>query len=120
MQKINDNSLYQLEPYQEEDDKVAEALVSKAEEFCRTSSDWVLNENESRWVDCFKKSSNLEHKMKGQEHECTVPPFKSVSLLTMIQSKGNIRCSLKYLEYLTIKCNVKDRRLHTELGCLYI
>ena len=35
-------------------------------------------------------------------------------------TKGNVKCCLKYLEYLTLKCNVPKRHLHTELGCLYI
>ena len=107
----------------DKDPKVAilsKALVSKAEDFCATKSEWVLKEHDSSWVDCFKKTCNLEHKMKGKDYECTAPPFMSDKLLTMIQSNGNIRCSLKYLEYLTLKCNVKERRLHTELGCLYI
>ena len=104
----------------DKDGKIAAALVSKAEKYCSTSSEWVLKEHDSSWVDCFKKTCNLESKMKGKDYECQSPPFMSDKLLTMIQSKGNIRCSLKYLEYLTLKCNVKERRLHTELGCLYI
>ena len=79
MQKINDSSLYS-----DEDPKVAAILVSEAEKFCTTQSDWVLKENESRWVDCFKKTSNLENNMKGKEQECNSPPFMSDELLTNI------------------------------------
>ena len=78
----------------------------------------MLKENEQKWVDCFKKSSNLDSKIKDKE--CEKVPFMSDSLLKLIHQKGNIRCSLRYLDYLTIKCNVKERRLHTELGCLYV
>lgn len=92
--------------------------AEKAEEYCATKSEWVLKENEAKWVDCFKKSSNLDSKIKDKE--CGKVPFMSDSLLKLIHQKGNIRCSLRYLDYLTIKCNVKERRLHTELGCLYV
>ena len=104
MQKINDIS----NPLEAE----------KAEDYCATKSEWVLKENEAKWVDCFKKSSNLDSKIKDKE--CEKVPFMSDSLLKLIHQKGNIRCSLRYLDYLTIKCNVKERRLHTELGCLYV
>lgn len=65
MQKINDRSLCD-----HADVKVKAVLVAEAEAFCSNKSEWVLKENESRWVDCFKKSSNLESKMKSKEHEC--------------------------------------------------
>jgi hypothetical protein len=94
MQKIND--LSEVES------------PEKAEDYCSTKSEWVLKENESKWVDCFKKYSSEK------------APFMSDKLLKMIQSKGNIRCSLKYLEYLTLKCSVDESRLHTELGCIYV
>ena len=44
----------------------------------------------------------------------------SVKLIKLIEAKGGIRCILKYLQYLTLKCQVKDRPFHTELGCLYV
>ena len=44
----------------------------------------------------------------------------STKLLNMIHEKGNIRQSLKYFDYLTLVCKVKDRKIHTELGCQYI
>ena len=53
MQKINDIS----NPLEAE----------KAEEYCATKSEWVLKENEAKWVDCFKKSSNLDSKIKDKE-----------------------------------------------------
>ena len=54
------------------------------------------------------------------DHECERAPFMSDKLIKMIKEKGGIKCCLKYLEYLTLKCNIKDKRLHSELGCLYI
>lgn len=57
---------------------------------------------------------------KTKDFVCEVQPFKSDKLLKMIQAKGGIRCSLKYMEYLTLSCNVQERRLHTSLGCLYV
>lgn len=33
---------------------------------------------------------------------------------------GSVTCVLNYLEYLTMKCNVQDKKLHTELGCLFV
>ena len=27
---------------------------------------------------------------------------------------------MRYLEYLTVKCNVPDKNLHTDLGCIYV
>ena len=110
IQKINDNSFFDNEK-----------LIAAAEKYCDEKSEWVLKEDQSRWVDCFKKSSNIESKSKDlDDEELAVPPFMSDKLLKMIQSKGNIKCCLKYLEYLTLRCRVKQKRLHTELGCLYI
>jgi uncharacterized protein YdcH (DUF465 family) len=47
----------------------------------------VLKENDSKWVDCFKKASNLDAKIKAKEGDfkCERPPFKSKKLLQMIQ-----------------------------------
>ena len=44
----------------------------------------------------------------------------SKKLLKNIGTKGNIKLGVSYLEYVTLKCRVADRRLHTELGELYI
>lgn len=111
MQKINDLSLFSHPQ-----------LVEKAEEYCTTRSDWILKESESKWVECFKKSSNLESKENpmGKDHECKKPPFTSEKLLKMIQTKGGVRCVLKYMDYLTLYCNVKDPMLHTRYGTLQI
>ena len=49
-----------------------------------------------------------------------VKPFMSDSLINYINSEGNAKCLIRYLEYLTLKCNVTSKDLHTELGCLYI
>jgi hypothetical protein len=107
MQKINDISMFD-QP----------SLVEKAEDYCTTKSDWVLKESETKWVDCFKKASNLETKANpmGKSYECKKPPFISEKLLRLMQTKGGTRSSLKYMEYLTIKCNVPDRMLHLKYG----
>jgi hypothetical protein len=109
MQKINDLSLFKYPQ-----------LVEKAEEYCTNRSDWLIKENESKWVDCFKKSSNMETKTNtmGKDYICENPPFISEKLLKMMQTKGGTRCSLKYMDYLTLKCNVQDRMLHTRYGTL--
>jgi len=97
MQKINDLSMHDHP-----------SLIENAEDLCTTKSDWVFKESESKWVDCFKKFSNIESKTNpmGKEYICLKPPFMSDKLLKMIQAKGGTRCSLKYMEYLTLKCNV--------------
>ena len=33
---------------------------------------------------------------------------------------GSVSCVLRYLEYLTLVCNVQEEKLHTELGCLFV
>jgi hypothetical protein len=58
--------------------------------------------------------------MGTKDYVCSKPPFMSENLLHMLQTKGNRRCSVRYLEYLCLKCNVQDRNLHTSLGCLYV
>lgn len=72
MQKINDMSLFSYP-----------SMIEKAEEFCTNKSDWLLKENESKWVDCFKKSSNIESDTNpmGKDYEYTKPPFMSEKLL---------------------------------------
>ena len=97
-------------------------LIDRAEEYIQSKSEWVFKERdkESKWVDCFKKACNLETRLIEKDGECPKPPFMSTKLLKMIHEKGNIRCSLKYFEYLTLKCKVKERKIHTELGCQYI
>lgn len=111
IQKIND-----ISPFDDD------LLQDKAEDFCSTKSEWVLKENDSKWVDCFKKASNLDINIKAMEGDfkCEKPPFKSKKLLQMIQQKGRNWCLLKYLEYITLKCNLQDSIYHTELGQLYI
>ena len=47
------------------------------------------------------------------------PPFKSETLVKNIQSKST-KSFLLYAEYLTIKCNVPERWLHTDLGCIFV
>ena len=44
----------------------------------------------------------------------------STNLLKLIHEKGNIACSLRYFDYLTLRCKVKDKKIHTELGFQYI
>lgn len=55
-----------------------------------------------------------------KQFTCPKEPFKSAELLKKIQMHGSVTCVLNYLEYLTMKCNVQDRKLHTELGCLFV
>jgi len=111
MQRINDLSLF--------DDAT---LVDKAEDYCTTKSDWVMKENESKWVDCFKKSSNVPSTSNpmSKDFKCTKPPFTSNKLLKMMMSKANMWGAIRYLDYLTLKCNIADRNLHTTLGSWYI
>lgn len=85
-------------------------LVDKAEEFCINKSEWLKQEDQSKWVDCFKKSSNLEKpssKNPKDEKSQTIP-FQSDKLLQYIQQKGKTACIIKYLKYLTLKCNVPN------------
>jgi hypothetical protein len=57
----------------------------KAEDYCVQKSQWVMQENDSRWVDCFKKSSNLDHLLsKDKDFECEKEPFMSEKLLKLI------------------------------------
>lgn len=111
MQKINNISLFSHEK-----------LVEKAEDYCTTKSDWILKESQTRWIECFKKSSNVDIKKKKVESDSKTerPPFISDKLLKTIQTKGGTRCSLIYLEYLTLKCNVDNRLLHTRYGSLLV
>jgi len=51
---------------------------------------------------------------------CPKPPFKSEELLKKIQQNGSVTCVLYYLEYLTLKCNIQEKKLHTELACLFV
>ena len=75
MQKINDNSLFGHA-----------SLVEKAEEYCSNRSDWIVKESETKWVECFKKASNIETKANpmGKEYTCEKPPFMSEKLMKMI------------------------------------
>lgn len=58
MQKINNISLFSNEK-----------LIEKAEDYCTTKSDWILKESQTRWIECFKKSSNIDiiKKKKGEK-----------------------------------------------------
>ena len=44
----------------------------------------------------------------------------SNNLIQRFYTSGGVRNTLKYLEYLTLKCNVPRRELHRELGCLFV
>lgn len=46
-----------------------EKMVTAAEEFCEKKSEWVLKEDQSKWVDCFKKSSNIDKKTKDKNSD---------------------------------------------------
>lgn len=108
--------------------------IQQAENCCFNKSDWVLKVDEESWVNCFKKYSNTDAKIKGylakleekpnaepwKPWTCPIPPFKSHELLKKIQVNGSVSCVLRYLEYLTLVCNVQDEKLHTELGCLFV
>lgn len=94
----------------------------------------MLEVDERSWVNCFKKFSNTESQLKLYQAKleerpsydrrkpftCPIPPFKSPDLLKKIQMTGSVTCVLYYLEYLTLDCNVLEKRLHTELGCLFV
>jgi hypothetical protein len=43
--------------------------AEKSEDYCANKSEWVLKENDAKWVDCFKKSSNIESKIKAREQQ---------------------------------------------------
>lgn len=109
MQMINE-----LSPYETPEQ------IQQAENCCFNKSDWVLKVDEESWVNCFKKYSNTDAKIKGylakleekpnaepwKPWTCPIPPFKSHELLKKIQVNGSVSCVLRYLEYLTLVCNV--------------
>jgi hypothetical protein len=75
MQKINDLSLFSHVQ-----------LIEKTEDYCTNRSDWLLKENESKWVDCFKKETNIEtkHNLMGKDYKYEKPPLMSDKLLKMM------------------------------------
>ena len=80
----------------DDDSKVGEALAEKAEDFVTTKADWVFSENDSKWVECFKKSSNIldikafekeklkKHKMDVKDFKLQKKPFISHKFLQMV------------------------------------
>ena len=75
MQRVNNLALSDTEF------KVQDALAEKAEDYVTTKSDWVFSENDSKWVDCFKKSSNILdikafEKEKLKKHKVDIKDFK--------------------------------------------
>ena len=40
--------------------------------------------------------------------------------MAFIKNHGRLNALIPHLEYLTMQCNFKDRKYHTELGCLYV
>lgn len=68
-----------------------------------------------------KRQFSKSLKEYDQSASCyVVKPFMSNSLIDYFNMEGGSKCLLRYLEYLTIKCNVSSKQLHTELGCLYV
>ena len=41
-----------------------EEQIRRAEEYCEKKSSWIYDENESEWVNSFKKYSNSDSKLK--------------------------------------------------------
>jgi hypothetical protein len=46
-----------------------EEQIRHAEEYCEKKSGWVYDENESEWVNSFKKYSNSDSKLKKRVQE---------------------------------------------------
>ena len=107
MQKINDLCPTNISGISEADQL---KIIEKAEDKACQKSEWVFHVNEVKWVECFKKTSNLDSKLKGRKNNfeetiCVKPPFQSDKLMKYFYQK-DVRCSLSYLEYMTLKCNM--------------
>ena len=47
-------------------------------------------------------------------------PFKSEKVLRHIKAAGGARACFRYLEYLTLECEITDGAIHTELACVIV
>lgn len=65
MQKINDLCPTDIPGISEEDQL---KIIEKAEDKACQKSDWVFRVNEVKWVECFKKYSNLDGKLKARKN----------------------------------------------------
>lgn len=74
MQKINDIA-----------SETEEDQIKKAGIFCLNQSGWVLDvlkgSQESKWIECFWKSSNLDEEGKPKGKDCPKVPFISDKFL---------------------------------------